>query len=139
MQNWLIEEEKTLMSYHPQSFVDLKQFALAVPNLYSEKRDIPTSINAFLTTINFEENLKKIKQNSTSKTHFTEVFFKWFNAFKVLKFMHYARDNYYPNLSIAEGANSLLELMDEKQATKSACHKLNNKALLLAFRQLDVA
>ncbi len=132
MQNWLNEEKRELFSYHPTSFIDLKQFCDAVPDLYNNKNAIPKTVQSFLNSIDFEENLLKIKKNSSSQQHFVEVFYKWFNAFKVLKYMHYARDNYYPDVPIFEGANELLKII--KQSTEE-----NNKELLLKYREIDLA
>jgi hypothetical protein len=131
MQNWLNDGKEVMMSYNPKSFIDLKEFAAVIPNLFTGETQIPASIQAFLGNIDFEENLKNIRKNSKSETHFAEVFFKWFNAFKVLKYMHFARDNYYPDVTILEGANGLLELLD------SPLQK-SNKDLLLAFRAIDL-
>ena len=131
MQSWLDDKKQELFSYNPKSFIDLKAFTKAVPDLYNKKNNIPSSVQAFLDIIDFEENLTNIKKNSKSETHFTEVFFKWFNAFKVLKYMHFARDNYYPDVLVFEGANSLLKFLE--QPTQS-----NNENLLLAYRKIDL-
>jgi len=131
MQSWLDADQKELMSYNPKSFIDLKAFASVVPSLFVGENKIPESIQAFLNTIDFEENLTKIKKNSKTETHFEEVFYKWFNAFKVLKYMHFARDNYYPDALVFDGVNGLLELIGKA--------KLNsNKELLLTFRAIDL-
>jgi hypothetical protein len=130
MQNWLDEKKQELLSYNPKSFIDLKLFAEAVPQLYKEVNVIPETIQAFLDTIDFEENLINIKKNSKAEAHFTEVFFKWFNAFKVLKYMHFARDNYYPDVTIFDGANELLEMTSNDKND-------DLKGLLVKYREID--
>ena len=132
MQNWLDDKKQELLSYNPKSFIDLKQFCDEVPNLYVDTSNIPKSIRGFLDTIDFEENLINIKKNSKSAAHFSEVFFKWFNAFKVLKYMHCARDNFYPDIPIFEGANELLEMIGKSKQP-------NNQQLLLRYRGGDLA
>ena len=131
MQSWLDDGKEEMMSYNPKSFIDLKEFAKVVPELFQKEVKLTESVQAFLDTIDYEENIQKIRKNSKSETHFTEVFFKWFNAFKVLKYMHFARDNYYPDVNVSEGANSLLALIN-KPAHNS------NKELLLAYRAIDL-
>lgn len=131
MQSWLDDAKIEMLSYNPKSFIDLKSFSSVVPNLFKGKSDIPKSVQAFLVTIDFEENLSNIRKNSKSEEHFTEVFFKWFNAFKVLKYMHFARDNFYSDVLISEGANGLLQLL-EKPIEK------NNAGLLLTYRKIDL-
>lgn len=132
MQNWLDGEKHELLSYNPKSFIDLKQFCDSVSDLYNNKNAIPKTAQAFLDTIDFEGNLLNIKKNSASQMHFSEVFFKWFNAFKVLKYMHFARDNYYPDVPIFDGANELLEMMNHTK-------QQSNAALLLRYREIDLS
>lgn len=132
MQNWLNEEKQELMSYNPNSFIDLKAFCKAVPGLHNEKNAIPKTVQAFLDTIDFEENLTNIKKNSKSQQHFVEVFFKWFNAFKVLKYMHFARDNFYPDVPVFKGTNEMLEMMGSSKEE-------SNVELLIKYRKLDLA
>ena len=132
MMSWLDDEQQELLSYNPKSFVDLKLFHEAVSELYNDKNSIPKSVQEFLATIDFEENLTNIKKNSVSQEHFVELFFKWFNAFKVLKYMHFSRDNFYPDISIHEGANQLLEMMSYLK--EQGCEKLLRK-----YRTIDLA
>ncbi len=129
MQNYLSDEQKNYTTYAIQSFLDLKKLVENLDTLYLKQIDLPESVLAYLKTISFNENLKKIRQNSTSAAHFKQLFFNWFNAFKVLKFVHFARDNYYPDVSVFEAANELLGYL-KFPLTKS-------KELILVFREID--
>ena len=129
MQNYLSGEPKSHTTYAIQSFLDLKQLVEQLDNLYHNEIDLPLSVSEYFKTISFNENLKKIRQNSTSAAHFKQLFFNWFNAFKVLKFVHFARDNYYPDVSVFEAANELLSYL-KFPLTKS-------KELILVFREID--
>lgn len=130
MQNYLSSEQKSYTTYAIQSFLDLKKLVENLETLYLKEIDLPESVLAYLKTISFNENLKKIRQNSTSVTHFKQLFFNWFNAFKVLKFVHFARDNYYPDVSIFETANELLIILQGRPKRKI-------KELLEEFRSVD--
>lgn len=132
MQDWLDSNDDEMLSYNVQSFKDLKSFVEQVPALYKGSNvQFPKSVKAFLATIDFEESLQKIKANATSEKHFVKLFFNWFNAFKVLKFMHFARDNFYADVLISEAANGLLVCLGlEKKQT------LRN--LLFMYRELDL-
>ncbi len=132
MQNWLNEDKEELLSFHLNSYLDLKQFCDNVADLYIHEITIPKTVQEFLSTIDFEENLLKIRKNSTSKNHFVKLFYNWFNAFKVLKYIHFTRDNYYPNVPIFKGANELLLLLGEQEQP-------NLKALLLKYREIDIS
>ncbi|MBI2282011.1 MAG: glycosyltransferase [Bacteroidetes bacterium] len=129
MQNYLSGEQKNYTTYAIQSFLDLKKLVENLETLYLKEIDLPEPVLAYLKTISFNENLQKIRQNSTSVTHFKQLFFNWFNAFKVLKFVHFARDNYYPEVSVFEAASELLSYL-KFPLTKS-------KELILIFRVID--
>lgn len=130
MQNYVDNEQKEHLSYNIQSFIDLKQFCTVVPDLFNtDKVEIPKSVKAYLETINFETNLQKIIKNSPTQTHFLKLFYNWFNAFKVLKYMHFARDNYYPDVLVTEAANDLLLLLGYK--------KQKEQELLVFYREMD--
>jgi hypothetical protein len=132
MQNWLNENKQELLSYNPKSFIDLKIFCDQVAELYEGDVTIPNTVELFINTIDFEGNLEKIRKNSTSRTHFVKLFYNWFNAFKVLKYMHFARDNYYNDVPVFDSANELLDMLGKPK-------QKNLKSLLLTFRQLDKA
>jgi hypothetical protein len=133
MQEWLLSNEDEMLSYNPKSFIDLKAFVKLVPQLYNSNEILfPNSIKQYLVEIDFQDNLMKIKGNSTSETHFVKLFFNWFNAFKVLKLMHYLRDNFYPDVIVFEGANALLEYLGVEK-------KVSVKELLIKYRELDLS
>jgi cellulose synthase/poly-beta-1,6-N-acetylglucosamine synthase-like glycosyltransferase len=131
MQHWIDGNEETIHSYHPNSYVDLKQFCKELPKWYSfEVIEIPLSVKAYLETINWQENVEKVRRNSTSEAHFVQLFYNWFNAFKVLKYMHFARDNYYKDISVFDVGNELLKLLRYEKQTSLL-------GLLNRFRELD--
>ena len=132
MQNYVDNEQKEHLSYNMLSFIDLKQFCTVVPELYNtDKVEIPKSVKAYLEEINFEANLQKIIKNSPTQAHFIKSFYNWFNAFRVLKYMHFARDNYYSDVFVTQAANDFLKLTNHKE-------KESLKALLLTFREIDL-
>lgn len=132
MGDWLDGPKTEMLTYHPQTFIDLKKMVDLIPQFYTELPELPLSIKQFLVTLEIEENLAKIRKNSTSVNHFSKLFFNWFNAFKVLKFTHYARDHYYPDVTVQDGANTLLNYLgNEQEQTLSD--------LLVRYRKLDLS
>lgn len=129
MQNYLSSEQKNYTTYAIQSFLDLKQLIEQLDKFYHNDIDLPSSVSEYLKTISFNENLQKIKQNSTSLIHFKQLFFNWFNAFKVLKFVHFAREHYYADVDVFQTANELLILLD--------ITKIQKEELLSLFRNID--
>jgi len=130
MQNYVDSQMQEHLSYNLKSFIDLKQFCKLVPNLYTNNEcKIPGSIQSYLNEINWKNNLEKIRKNSPSKTHFVKQFYNWFNAFKVLKFVHYARDHFYNDVSVYQSAKGLLELIGIESG--------NKEELIYIYRKLD--
>jgi hypothetical protein len=133
MQEWLNSDQSEMTSYNIQSVEALKFFVSEVPKLYAEVEFVvDESIMKFLDTVDFESNLINIRENSRSKEHFVELFFKWFNAFKVLKYMHFARDNHYPNTRLTLAAKDLLNLLEKPDADSI-------KGLLEKYREIDLS
>ncbi|MGE0560759.1 MAG: glycosyltransferase family 2 protein [Flavobacteriales bacterium] len=128
MQNYLSKEKPLYLTYDIQSFLDLKILVDGLDNLYVKEIVLPKSVHEYLKTIDFDNNILKIRENSTSLTHFKKLFFNWFNAFKVLKFIHFARDNYYPDNSVLKMAKTLLGEQPEKNEMKD---------LLGIYRNID--
>ena len=132
MKEWLLDDNDEMLSYNPKSFVDLKAFLGLVSEFYhSDNVPIPTSVKQYLDEIDFEENLLKMRKNATSEKHFVKLFFNWFNAFRVLKYMHFARDSYYPDIAISEASNTLLDYLNIEK-------KNHLKELLIVYRVLDL-
>lgn len=141
MQNYLSSEQKSYNTYAIQSFLDLKQLVEQLDNLYinfssschdkpvEPSFNLPPSVLEYLITISFNENLTKIRQNSTSLIHFKQLFFNWFNAFKVLKFVHFAREYYYADVDVFHTANELLKQLNKPTLVK--------KQLLPFYRNID--
>ena len=93
-------------------------------------QDIPQPVSSFLISIDFEKHLTRIIRHSPSLQTFFQHFHRWFDGFKVLKYVHFARDHYYPNVPVKQAANELLQAM-EYPAQDTAHDQL------LLFRSMD--
>ncbi len=110
-------EQQQLLTYHPKSFFDLKPFIKMIPLLWEmdsttinhNLQKLPKSILSYLISINIIDSITEIKNNCSSQNSFTKRFFNWFDAFKVLKYLNYARDNYYVDIHITKATNIFLE------------------------------
>ncbi|GAA0894061.1 hypothetical protein GCM10009122_37410 [Fulvivirga kasyanovii] len=127
-----------LLTYSVRTFKDLKAFIDNLPKLYKASlentacflKDQPESIRQFLTENEFVFHISRINNNAAAKDTFLKQFYQWFDGFKVLKFVHYARDHFYDNCPVAQVASELLSLAYD--------HSLHNsKELLLAYRKMD--
>ena len=116
--NWLDNKTNVFFSYHPSIFKELKSFLDLVDSLYAGDEEVikkfSKPVTSFLIANDFNDKLKEIKQNSTDMHSFRKRFFKWFDGFKTLKFVHYMRDHYFPNIKIDEASLELLNMQKEK-------------------------
>lgn len=133
---WLLE--KALATYAPQTFVDLKVFTDQIVHLWLIKdielesliSRLPISIQSYLIDSDFESSLASIKKNSASQATFIDRFYHWFDAFKLLKYVHHARDLYHANIPILEASKWLLNKSYGIEVS-------SEKSALLMLRKLD--
>ena len=110
-----MEKEGILLTYHIQSFKDVKVFFEGIETLWDLPpehishflEDMPPSIREYSHTIDFELKMSTIKSNTSSKNAYKKRFFRWFNAFQLMKYLHFARDNFYPNQPVESMAAEL--------------------------------
>ncbi|MDN5204909.1 glycosyltransferase [Fulvivirgaceae bacterium BMA10] len=126
--------------YDPRSFMDLKQFIEKCDELFRINESqlqrlldsLPDSISGFLLEQNITKKLIEINNNSSNIKTFKSRFFNWFNGFKVLKFVHYARDNHYEQVPVEQAIEWLMNVF-YKDLEKSA----DTKEMLLKMRIYD--
>lgn len=125
------------LTYAWQSFLDLKHFLDRLDELYNmgdwENIGLSTGAIAFLRYIDFSARLKEIKENTSTPVSFRKRFFNLMDAFMMMKYVHFMRDNFYENESLINACNSLL----------GGIHCLNQPVLdeyrlLEIFRKMDV-
>lgn len=124
-------------TYSFSCFIDLKEFLTDVASFYkNDKIDLsiyPESIRTFMVNNDFDKNIIEISRQSTNEKTFINRFFRWFDGLKVLKYVHYARDEYYPNKDVKEAVldwNKHSQSLDIKETTSKT-------EILLQQRLLD--
>ncbi len=98
--------------------------------------DLPSSVRDFLVAVSFTEKVMEIAGNTSTEKAFLNRFFQWFTAFLVLKFVHFARDEFYPNVEIGVAAKEL----GKRLWSQSYAEKLvggSNLDLLGEYRRWD--
>jgi len=113
---WLEEDRKFLPAYDPQIFEDLKPLFKHIDLYYSNPDkangltgELSRPLLHFLNEQTFIQELNRISGASTGLSTFRNHFFSWFNGFKMLKYVHFARDHYYGNIPVEEAAKWLME------------------------------
>lgn len=137
MKEWR-DGEKKFRTYNFKIFEELKTFVAKIPFLFrmNEREisvvlnDLPASISAYLTTKEFLSKVEEVNAHTSTRAAFVHRFLKWFDGFNVLKYVHHARDNFYPDSALENAASKLLEQMGKPSPPQG-------ERLLDAYRKLD--
>ena len=100
-----------------------------------ENNQMPDNISQRITDyfglIGIDSKIKEIIKYTTNFETFKKRFYQWFDAFALMKMVHYFRDNYYPNVEVAHAASELIRLIDPSQK------KGSERDLLVALRRFQ--
>jgi glycosyltransferase involved in cell wall biosynthesis len=133
MQEHQNRSKNLALSYDFESFKLIKEF-LSKVDRSDFPADLSDEIAEFLEKSLLLSELEKIKSQSKNKEHFKERFFEWFNGFKMLKLVHYLRDNHFPEKKLVEQSSKLLsEIGLQKDSNSTALE------LLEMYRELDMS
>jgi hypothetical protein len=110
-------------SYHPELFNALKQLFELLPDFYSGDREnieaksckLSLILKEFLEMNDYLKNIEQAKQNTASLQSFIKRFYTWFDAFKVMKFLNFARESKEYQIGTAGAVN--LYIAKEKPLT----------------------
>ena len=135
--DWVSRDKEELKTYDPVVFREITLFLDRFLGLYpkgSEEQilaDLPEAIRSWLETQGFAKKLEEIRKNSSTPERFHKRLLRWFNGFRVLKLVHFYRDQFYQNISVTRAARLLLELLGEEEAPNDAY------TLLSHYRRMD--
>jgi glycosyltransferase involved in cell wall biosynthesis len=130
----------TLNTFAPEVFADLKYFCEAVVEsapgeLRKNAAGLPEPIVNYLESVNFSERVTEIERNVSSPAAFRKRIFRWFNAFRFLKYAQFASRHYYPKMQVSRAASELAE----SAGIFHGGEDLQTADLLYRYRQLDRA
>ncbi len=138
--DWIAEDKIVFNTYAFESFEILKAIVDLAPKFrfddiisrdYGLAPDQNNLIYAFLTEQKFQKAIEEIRLNSKTEAAYIKRFFRWFDAFKVLKLMHFLRDNGLPQQPIEQETNLLLTKLNIDDTP------LNAKDQLLFLRKFE--
>jgi hypothetical protein len=125
-------------SYPLAAFLDLQQLLDFLPELFRSRDGsrvlgvLPKAMASFLGAQDFNRSLAEIFGNTSTEAAFRKRFFHWFNAFRVMMFIHHARDNFYGESDVASAAGKLLSLRGQGESAPNSIGEL-----LRVYRELD--
>mgnify|MGYP003667754059 CR=1 FL=1 len=92
-------------TYNPRSFLALEKLAKDLAATFERQafsENLPAPVSEYLKTIDGSKNLKMIIDNTTDYASFQKRFWNWFDAFQLMKYLHFARDGWYEDIDVTE-------------------------------------
>ncbi len=141
MVKFIIESGKEdFLTYSFDSFIELKSFFELVTDLFKISSEelkmlldkLPGCITEFLQKNDIDKAIQEINENSSNIKTFTKRFFDWFNAFRVLKFLNFAHEEYYKKQPLLNETEKLMVLLVVKDTNEKTY-----KNYLETFRKLE--
>jgi len=113
----IMNDPEDYLSYHPKSFEILKADLEKIHHSYPDFKNICASVSkesqAFFEKVDLETRLEECVKNTSDKSSFTKRFYRWFDAFLLMKYIHYMRDEQFENVKILEAVNLFLKMKGE--------------------------
>jgi len=105
---YLHSEVENMLTYNPKIFEELRAFIGQTELLYNQKApSISPCIKQFLDENDFAHFYSEMLRQSTDLSAFKKRFFAWMDGFRVLKFVHFAREHFYENVELTEAVRWL--------------------------------
>ena len=131
--------EETL-TYSPESFLALRLFLQQVEKFYKIKSSdisdilyqLPVSLKNCLLDMGIIEAITEINANCGSLASFLNRFFRWFDAFRVIKFLNYASRGYFKQVPVREAIIRFLNIACNKNLPEASAYEL-----LMLLREIE--
>jgi hypothetical protein len=123
-------------SYPLQAFEDLRGLFADLPALYRSNTppldDCRPILRHFLNDQDASSHLALIREHTTTHSSFQKRFFRWFNGFLAMKYIHFARDRAYGPAEVETVSRELFH-----RRARILFGPATNRELLLAYRRLQ--
>ncbi len=104
--------------------------ALNLNQLQSEC-SLSNNLMIYLDHINFKQSILEISRHTSGNASFRKRFFRFFNAFRMIKYSHYMRDSFYPDVDVEQAVSDLLTYKGFDPGGRA------KKDLLIWLRKMD--
>ena len=137
----LKSRSEQLFTWHPDAFKPLALLHDLVPQLYSMNDpetealldQLPHPLSLFLKENGWVKRVAEIRNNTGSEHSFTTRFYRWFNMFRVIKYLNWVHDGrVWSKVNIDEAASKLLSEIRGKEVGQ-----YDRIELLMQFRALE--
>ena len=92
--------------------------------------DLPESIQEYFTQDMLEKLVVECRHNSSGLLSFQRRFFHWFDAFMLMKYLHYMR-SFFPDIKVVNAVLRLFEILKIETTNQ------NTLSLLNKLREID--
>ncbi len=128
------------LTYNMKSFYALRDFLLLAdrwygmndPEVQKTLERLPSAMSTWLKKNDFAGQIRRIRDNSATPQTFRKSFFRWFSRFQVLKYVHFARDHFYPDVDVSAATDELMKRRDPSWSGFD-----DRRELLMAVRKFD--
>lgn len=132
--------DQEFLTYNFEAFSDLKMFLDQTEGLFKIDNEqlvlfiqyLPLSVSEFLGQQNFSEAIHEINGNSSNIETFTKRFFRWFDAFRILKYLNFSHEKHFNKAPILVESGKLFQ-----KITDSSLEVANPLGILETFRKLE--
>jgi hypothetical protein len=139
MKEWI--STRNLLTYNPLIYKDLTKFINDVNLIYERSINdepmvsinLPESLKEFLREEEWAEKIKICLTSSRNERGFKYHFYKWFSGLKIIKYLNFAANHFYPDVPLEEAAKWVLSNQYGIRITE---YNSNNELLEL-FRHID--
>jgi len=134
--NWYHQKEKVFYTYHPLVYDAIKTLMYSIDMLNKDivykdwEAKLPKSVAHFLQQHKGFEGWENARTNSASNESFKNRYTLWWDGFRILKLVHFLRDNHYPNILLKDAAQQLIK-------NKKAVNDASLYDLLLFYREIQ--
>ncbi|MEO1435057.1 MAG: hypothetical protein AAFV80_05930 [Bacteroidota bacterium] len=131
----LLDQQQHFQTYAPTSFLEWQQIESIIPQWYIGRKNGPVSpeLGAFLAQLDLPVKLQELKTHSSDLPSFRKRCYQWLDAFQLMKYLHYRRDQGQHHVPVEQAAIQLLNWT----AQPFEGNPKDTKALLRKYRALD--
>ena len=130
----ILKSDLELSVYHPDAFMELKDFYLKMGDLFQKTvaidKLVGEGLSLYLSKIDFNTKIKEARNNTSSRIRFIKRLLRHFDAFQLVKYLNFAHENgYYKRLPVVDAVQMLL--------FQNQPHVDTNYNLLMEVRKLE--
>lgn len=96
------QKSVNFLTYNPTIFSQLNELLTHRDTLLLEKNELSQEVKSYLKDTDLSERLLQLRANCADDASYRARFFQVFDGFRVLKFVHYMRDRFFPMVPVPE-------------------------------------